>query len=149
MDKDHHKFMEEAELEAKKGLESGGIPIGAVLVKDDLIVGRGHNMRVQHDSPILHAEIECLKNAGRMQADEYKRCILYTTLSPCEMCSGAILLFNIPIVVIGENENFKGPEDYLESRGVDLINLNHDYCKKILGRFIEENRTLWDEDISC
>src|SRR5271166_4795027 len=114
------EFLQEAIDEAKRGLSEGGIPIGSVLVLDGKIIGRGHNQRKQQESPILHAEIDCLRDAGRKQPAEYRRCILYSTLSPCDMCSGAVLLYRIPIVVIGENRNFQGPEEYLRKRGVDL-----------------------------
>ncbi len=148
IENEHHHFMLNAQEEAMESLNNGGIPIGAVLVKDGEIIGKGHNKRIQLDSPILHAEMECLESAGRMKAEEYKKCTLYTTLSPCEMCSGAILLYNIPVVVIGENENFKGPEDYLKDNGVKLINLNLNSCKNILGNFIEMHPEVWNEDIS-
>lgn len=133
--------------EAKRGLEEGGIPIGSVLVIDNEIVGRGHNKRVQKGSAILHAEMDCLENAGRLKADDYQRAILYSTLSPCDMCSGAILLYKIPEVVIGENKTFKGPEDYLRSRGVELEILNDSECIQLMQRFIKENPDLWNEDI--
>ncbi|BDZ70649.1 tRNA-specific adenosine deaminase [Methanobacterium petrolearium] len=123
LEDEHHWFMSQAQKEAIKGLNGGGIPVGAVLVKNGEIVGKGHNQRVQMNSTILHAEMACLENAGRMKADDYKNCILYTTLSPCVMCSGAIILYNIPVVVIGENENFKGPEKHLQDNNIQLINL--------------------------
>ncbi|MCP4131740.1 MAG: nucleoside deaminase [bacterium] len=145
--KEHEKFMREAILEAKKGLEEGGIPIGAVLVIDKKIVGRGHNRRIQKDSSILHAEMDCLENAGRLKAIEYKKATIYSTLSPCDMCTGAILLYKIPTVVIGENETFKGPEEYSVSRGVELINLESGECKQIMKDFILEKPELWNEDI--
>ncbi len=116
-------FMRAAIDEARLGLSEGGIPIGSVLVLDGEIVGRGHNKRVQNGSPVLHAEMDCLANAGRLQAGDYQRSTIYTTLSPCDMCSGAILLYKIPRVVIGENRTFKGPEAYLISRGVQLAQL--------------------------
>jgi len=140
-------FMREAVKEARLGQKNGGIPIGSVLVKNNRVIGRGHNRRVQEDSVILHAEMSCLENAGKLKASNYKHCTLYSTLSPCDMCSGAILLYNIPRVVIGENENFRGPEEYLEKNGVDLVNLNLEECKTILGNFINENPVLWYEDI--
>lgn len=140
-------FMKEAVKEARLGQKNGGIPIGSVLVKNNRVIGRGHNRRVQEDSVILHAEMSCLENAGRFKAVNYKNCTLYSTLSPCDMCSGAILLYNIPRLVIGENENFRGPEEYLEKRGVDVVNLNLEECKTILGNFIHENPVLWYEDI--
>jgi creatinine deaminase len=143
----HQKFMEEALKEAQISLQQGGIPIGAILVKDDEIVGRGHNKRIQQDSSILHAEMDCLENAGRLRGADYKECTIYTTLSPCAMCSGAIILYQIPQVVIGENENFKGREQYLKDNGVELINLNLATSKEFLKNFIENNPELWNEDI--
>jgi len=133
--------------EAKKGLEEGGIPIGSVLVIDDKIVGRGHNRRVQKGSAILHAEMDCLENAGRLKVSDYRKAVLYSTLSPCDMCSGAVLLYKIPKVVIGENKTFQGPEDYLRSRGVMLQILNDSECIKLMEDFISKNPSLWDEDI--
>ncbi|GAB4309599.1 MAG: nucleoside deaminase [Methanobacteriaceae archaeon] len=147
MKKDVLYFMKEAIKESKLGQKNGGIPIGSILVKDGKIIGRGHNRRFQEDSVILHAEMTCIENAGRLKADNYRECTLYSTLSPCTMCSGAILLYKIPRVVIGENINFKGPEKYLKENGVDLVNLNLEECKKILGNFIHENPVLWYEDI--
>ncbi|CEA12412.1 nucleoside deaminase [Methanobacterium formicicum] len=143
----HQKFMEEAYKEAQISLQQGGIPIGAILVRDDEIIGRGHNKRIQHGSSILHAEMDCLENAGRLRGADYKKCTIYTTLSPCVMCSGAIILYQIPQIVIGENENFKGPEQYIKDNGVELINLNLPTCKEILKNFIENNPELWNEDI--
>ena len=139
--------MEEAYKEAQISLQQGGIPIGAILARDDEIIGRGHNKRIQHGSSILHAEMDCLENAGRLRGADYNKCTIYTTLSPCAMCSGAIILYQIPQVVIGENENFKGPEQYLKDEGVELINLNLPTCKEILKNFIENNPELWNEDI--
>src|SRR6266567_8856720 len=121
-------FLEAAIEEAKQGLAEGGIPIGSVLVIDDRIVGRGHNRRVQRGSAVLHAEMDCLENAGRLRADDYRRATLYSTLSPCDMCSGAALLYGIPRVVIGENRTFRGPEGYLRSRGVTLTIVNDAEC---------------------
>lgn len=144
---EHQKFMTEAQKEAQISLNNGGIPIGAILVKNGEIIGRGHNKRIQLDSSILHAEMDCLERAGRMKSADYRNCIMYTTLSPCAMCSGALVLYNIPMVVMGENENFKGPEQYLRDNGVELFNLNLDSCKKMLGTFIENNPELWNEDI--
>ncbi|OGV07167.1 MAG: tRNA-specific adenosine deaminase [Ignavibacteria bacterium RIFOXYB2_FULL_36_7] len=141
------KFMLSALEEAKKGLEEGGIPIGSVLVIDDKIVGRGHNRRVQKGSAILHAEMDCLENAGRLKASDYRKAVLYSTLSPCDMCSGTVLLYKIPKVVIGENKTFQGPEDYLRSRGVMLQILNDSECIKLMEDFISKNPSLWDEDI--
>jgi len=141
------RFLDAAIEEARKGLHSGGIPIGSVLVMDDRIVGRGHNRRVQNGSPVLHAEMDCLENAGRLTAAEYQRAVLYSTLSPCDMCSGAILLYKIPKVIIGENQTFQGPEDYLRSRGVRLEIADNAECIQLMREFIEQNPVLWDEDI--
>ena len=140
-------FMRAALDEAKKGLAEGGIPIGAVLALDGAIIGRGHNRRVQIGSPVLHAEMDCLENAGRLSAREYQRATLYTTLSPCDMCSGAILLYKIPRVVIGENRSFQGPEAYLESRGVALTRLDDDECYRLMQGFIRAQPDLWHEVI--
>jgi creatinine deaminase len=140
-------FLQEAINEARLGLSEGGIPIGSVLVLDGKIAGRGHNRRVQAHSAILHAEIDCLQNAGRRRADEYRRAILYSTLSPCDMCSGAILLYKIPIVIVAENRNFRGPEDYLRSRGVEVRVLDDADCVKLLGDFIRDRPQDWSEDI--
>ncbi len=133
--------------EARKGLAEGGIPIGSVLVIDGEIVGRGRNRRVQSGSPVLHAEMDCLENAGRLSAREYQRATIYTTLSPCDMYSGAILLYQIPKVVIGENRSFQGPEAYLQSRGVDLALLDSDECYRLMQDFIRAHPQLWNEDI--
>lgn len=147
----HHEnmdpFMEAALEEARKGLAEGGIPIGSVLVIDGRIVGQGHNRRVQEGSAILHAEMDCLENAGRLKPGDYRRAVLYSTLSPCEMCSGAILLYGIPKVVVGEHETFQGPEEYLVSKGVELIILDDEVCIRLMKDFITGNRTLWNEDI--
>jgi len=144
---DHDFFMREAIRQAQKGLRQGGIPIGAVLVKGSTIIGRGYNRRVQKKSVILHAEMDCLENAGRLSAQDYRACRLYTTLSPCDMCSGAVLLYKIPLVVIGENKTFKGPEAYLKKKGVRLINLERDDCKAMMQAFICKKSALWAEDI--
>ena len=141
------RFMQAAYREAKRGLEEGGVPIGSVLVIDDEIVGRGHNRRVQKGSAILHAEMDCLENTGRLRASDYQRATLYSTLSPCDMCSGAILLYKIPKVVIGENRTFQGPEEYLRSRGVELQVLNAQELVRPMKDFIEANPKLWNEDI--
>ncbi len=140
-------FLRAAIEEANKGLEEGGIPIGSVLVIDEEIVGRGHNRRVQNGSAILHAEMDCIENAGRLKASDYKKATLYSTLSPCDMCSGTALLYKIPKIVIGENETFKGPEDYLRSRGVELVILNNPECIKLMEDFIKSKPKLWNEDI--
>ena len=141
------KFLESAIDEAKKGLAEGGIPIGSVLVIDNKIVSRGHNRRVQKGIAILHAEMDCLENAGRLKASDYQRATLYSTLSPCDMCSGAILLYGIPKVVIGENRTFSGPESYLISLGVKVINTDNLECRQLMETFIKENPDLWNEDI--
>lgn len=140
-------FMLEAIREAEKGVEEGGIPIGSVLVHQGKIIGRGHNRRIQKGSAILHGEMDALENAGRLSASVYKECTLYTTLSPCPMCSGAIALYGIPHVVIGENRNFKGEEEMLAARGVTLDILDDHTCADMMERFIRENPKLWDEDI--
>lgn len=140
-------FMDAALEEAKLGLSEGGIPIGSVLVIDGKIVGRGHNRRVQKGSAILHAEMDCLENAGRLTAADYARSVLYSTLSPCDMCSGTALLYKIPKVVIGENQTFQGPEEYVRSRGVELVIANDERCVQLMRDFIEAHPTLWNEDI--
>ncbi|PIQ87097.1 MAG: tRNA-specific adenosine deaminase [Candidatus Omnitrophica bacterium CG11_big_fil_rev_8_21_14_0_20_45_26] len=144
---DHKQFMQAAIAEARMGLQEGGIPIGSVLVKGGQIIGRGHNRRVQKKSAVLHAEMDCLENAGRLSAKDYAVCTLYSTLSPCDMCTGTALLYKIPVMVIGENETFQGPEAYSKSRGVQLINLNLDECKQLMRNFIRQHPELWDEDI--
>ena len=141
------EFLEAAIDEAKLGMAEGGIPIGAVLVIDGTIVGRGHNRRVQQGSSVLHAEMDCLENAGRLSAADYRRATLYSTLSPCDMCSGAALLYGIPRIVIGENRTFRGPEDYLRSRGVELVVADNAECEALMRRFIADNPELWNEDI--
>ena len=141
------EFMRAAIEEARKGLAEGGIPIGSVLVIEGKIVGRGHNQRIQKGSPTLHAEMDCFENAGRLTAADYQKATLYSTLSPCDMCSGTTLLYKIPKVVIGENVTFKGPEDYLRSRGVELEILNDPECIDMMENFIREKPTLWNEDI--
>ncbi len=143
----HQEFMRVAIEEAKIGLKEGGIPIGSVLVIDGKIVGRGHNKRVQKGSAILHAEMDCLENAGRLSAKDYQRSILYSTLSPCDMCSGAALLYGIPKIVVGENRNFQGPEDYVRSRGVELIIMDDKGCISMMNDFIKNQPELWNEDI--
>jgi len=141
------EFMAAAIEEARKGLAEGGIPIGSVLVLDGKIVGRGHNRRVQKGSAILHAEMDCLENAGRLTARDYQRTVLYSTLSPCDMCSGTVLLYKIPKVVIGENKTFQGPEDYVRSRGVELVILDNEECIALMEAFIAARPELWNEDI--
>lgn len=141
------KFLKAAIEQAKQSIKNGGIPIGSVLVIDDKIVGRGHNQRVQKGSSILHAEMDCFENAGRIKASDYRRATLYSTLSPCDMCSGAVLLYGIPKVVIGENKTFQGPEEYLRSRGVELVITNNQECRELMDLFIDNNHELWNEDI--
>lgn len=140
-------FLKAAFEEAELGLKEGGIPIGSVLVIDNKIVGRGHNRRVQKGSAILHAEMDCLENAGRLKARDYQRAVLYSTLSPCDMCSGTALLYKIPRIVIGENKTFQGPENYMKARGVKLEVLNDPSCIAVMERFIREKPELWNEDI--
>ena len=141
------KFMHAALAEAQQGLAEGGIPIGSVLVIDGQIVGRGHNRRVQRGSAILHAEMDALENAGRLKASDYQRATLYSTLSPCDMCSGTALLYKIPKIVIGENVTFQGPEAYMRSRGVELLILNEPACIQLMNDFIATRPELWNEDI--
>ncbi len=141
------EFMRAAVEEARKGLAEGGIPIGSVLVIDGKIAGRGHNRRVQRSSATLHAEMDALENAGRLLARDYRRSILYSTLSPCDMCSGAALLYGIPKIVIGENLTFRGPEDYVRSRGIELVILNDPECTQMMRDFITSRPGLWNEDI--
>ena len=133
--------------EALQGQREGGIPIGSVLVIDGKVVGRGHNRRVQQGSAILHAEMDCLENAGRLTAADYQRATLYSTLSPCDMCSGASLLYQIPKIIVGEHQTFQGPEDYVRSRGVELVILDDPDCITLMRDFIAANPTLWNEDI--
>jgi creatinine deaminase len=141
------KFMEAAIAEAETSLAEGGIPIGSVLAFNGEIIGRGHNRREQYGSAILHGEMDALENAGRLPASVYSQSVLYTTLSPCSMCSGAILLYRIPHVVIGENKTFVGEEDLLRSRGVTLEVLDDQRCFELMRRFILKNPSLWNEDI--
>ena len=140
-------YMEAAIEQARIGDSEGGIPIGSVLVFDDEIVGRGHNRRVQRGSVILHAEMDCLENAGRLNASDYRRSVIYSTLSPCSMCSGAILLYRIPKVVVGENQTFQGPEEDVRKQGVDLEVIGSRECIELMQEFIQQNPNLWDEDI--
>ena len=141
------KFMSTAIEEARKGLSEGGIPIGSVLVIDDKIVGRGHNQRMQKGSAVLHAEMDCLENAGRLTAKDYRNSVLFSTLSPCDMCSGAVLLYGIPKVIVGENKTFQGPEQYVLNRGVVVTVLNDPECIEMMEKFIRDNPALWNEDI--
>lgn len=140
-------YLAAAVEEARKGESAGGIPIGSVLVIDGEIVARGHNQRIQKGSSVLHAEMDCLENAGRLAAREYRQATLYSTLSPCDMCSGAILLYGIPKVVVGENKTFRGPEDYLRERGVDVEVVNDEDCIRMMRDFVLTNPVLWNEDI--
>jgi cytosine deaminase len=140
-------FLKKAIDEAKKGLQEGGIPIGSVLVHDGQVIGKGHNKRIQQSSVVLHGEMDALENAGRQSAGVYRNSVLYTTLSPCPMCSGAILLYGIPKVIIGENQTFKGSEKLLEQNGVEVIVVNDSECIEMMENFIKENPTLWNEDI--
>lgn len=146
MEKD--EFLKEAEQEALLGLREGGIPIGGVLVHNGNIVARGHNRRIQKGNPILHGEIDTLSNAGRHPASFYRECTLYTTLSPCIMCSGAIALYKIPRVVIGENVNYPGEIEFLRSRGIDVTVVNDPDLIRMMSQYIRENPSVWNEDIS-
>lgn len=139
------RYMKEAIIEAQRGLQEGGIPIGSVLIKDDTIISRGHNRRVQENDPLAHAEMNCLKNAGRIK--NYQGTVLYSTLMPCYMCAGTVIQFKIKKVVVGESENFAGAEDLLKQFGVEVINLNLDECKQMMREFILKNPKLWNEDI--
>ena len=141
------EFMREAIFEAEKGLAEGGVPIGSVIVYDGKIIGRGHNRRVQKGSVVLHGEMDAFENAGRKNASVYKKCTLYTTLSPCAMCSGAIILYGIPRIVIGENKTFLGEEKYLQSKGVEVKVLEDETCVEMMKNFIKEYPELWNEDI--
>ena len=141
------KYLAAAIAEARKGQAAGGIPIGSVLVIDGRIVGRGHNQRIQKNSSVLHAEMDCLENAGRLTASDYRNAVIYSTLSPCDMCSGAILLYGIPKVVVGENRTFQGPAEYLRSRGVQVDILNDEACAHMMCDFIASDPVLWLQDI--
>lgn len=141
------KFFQEAVKEAELGIAEGGIPIGSVLVHKGKVIGRGHNRRVQNGSVILHGEMDALENAGRQPASVYRESVLYTTLSPCPMCSGTIMLYGIPTVVIGENKTFMGDEDLLRQRGVEVIVVDDERCKELMDKFIAEKPELWNEDI--
>ena len=141
------QFFEEAVNQAKIGLQEGGIPIGSVIVHDNKILGKGHNKRIQEESVVLHGEMDALENAGRQKAAVYKESILYTTLSPCPMCSGTIILYGIPKVVVGENRTFLGEEDLLRSKGIEVIVLNDAECIDMMTKFINDKPQLWNEDI--
>lgn len=141
------EFMAAAIAEAEQGLAEGGIPIGSVIVYQNKIIGRGHNKRIQHGSTVLHGEMDALENAGRQPAKVYQQSTLYTTLSPCPMCSGAILLYGIPKVVIGENTTFMGDEAHLKDKGVELVVVDSQKCIELMTNFIDNNPELWNEDI--
>ena len=141
-------FMELAIEEAEKSLKEGGIPIGAVLVKDGEVISRGHNRLIQNDSVILHAEMDAIENAGRLNYEDYIECTLYTTLSPCPMCSGAVILYNIPRVVIGENTTLMGAESLLKCNDVEVIVLNDIRCRDLFLRFAANNSELWDDELA-
>ncbi len=143
----HKKFLQAAIDQAQKSYNQGGIPIGSVIVHNGKILGAGYNKRVQDGSVVLHGEMDALENAGRQKALIYKECTLYTTLSPCSMCSGTILLYGIPKVVIGENTTFMGEEEYLESKGVEVIQMDNQECVELMEKFISEMPDLWNEDI--
>lgn len=139
------QFLDAAYAEAQKGLAAGGIPIGSVLVRDGEIIGRGHNQRVQKDDPILHGEMDCMRNAGRQKS--YKDTVIYTTLSPCMMCTGTIIQFGVPRVVVGESRTFKGFQDVLSMAGIDVVDMEDERCIKMMTDFIEAKPELWNEDI--
>jgi cytosine deaminase len=141
------QFLQAAIEEARKGLDEGGIPIGSILVIDGRIIGRGHNRRVQKGSAILHAEMDAVENAGRLKAGDYRRAVLYSTLSPCDMCSGMALLYRIPRIVVGENRTFQGPEDYVRSKGVTVEVIDDPECVRLMEEFIRAQPSLWNEDI--
>jgi creatinine deaminase len=151
MQKIHIDYMNEAIIEAKIGLDEGGIPIGSVIVYKDKIIGRGHNQRVQNSNPLMHGEMDAFQNAGRLDTLVYKECTIYSTLSPCIMCSGTIVHYKIPLLVIGENETVKDTtfcEDFLIENKTKIINLDLNECKSMMNSFIENNEKLWFEDIS-
>lgn len=143
----HDSFLQAAIEEARRGANAGGIPIGSVLVVDGEILGRGHNRRVQQGSVVFHAEMDALEDAGRLPPATYRRATLYSTLSPCDMCSGAALLYGIPRLVVGENRTFQGPEDHLRGRGVEIIVVDDPECVALMRRFVATNPDLWHEDI--
>ncbi len=141
------EFMRAAIDEARKGAAEGGVPIGSVLVKDGVIVGRGHNKRVQDGDPITHAEIDCLRNAGRIGS--FSNTVIYSTLMPCYLCSGAVVQFRIPKVIVGESETFAGGREFMESHGAEVIDLDLDECKQLMDDFIQRHPEIWNEDIGC
>ena len=144
----HQKFMDEAIRQAEISIAEGGVPIGAVIVKDDEIISRGHNRLVQNDSVILHAEMDAIENAKGLDYEDYKKCTLYTTLSPCPMCSGAVLLYNIPKVVIGDNTTLMGAEKLLKDNGIDVIVLNDSRCRELFENFVRENPGVWEKELA-
>jgi cytosine deaminase len=144
---DHNYFMQAAIDQAKLGLKEGGIPIGSVIVHNNKIIGAGHNKRVQNGSTVLHGEMDAFENGGRFPAKIYRESTIYTTLSPCSMCTGAILLYGIPKVVIGENKTYLGEEELLKQRGVDVVTLHDEECYSLMQQFIQDNPELWNEDI--
>ena len=144
----HQKFMSEAIKEAEKSLSEGGIPIGAVIVKDNEIISRGHNRIIQNNSVILHGEMDAIENAKGLSYEDYRRCTLYTTLSPCPMCSGAVILYNIPRVVIGDNTTLMGAEDLLKGNDVEVIVLNDERCKQLFEQFVNENPGVWEKELA-
>ena len=151
MSDNHIHFMNEAIMEARISLDEGGIPIGSVIVYRDQIIGRGHNQRVQNSNPLMHGEMDAFQNAGRLDTSVYKECTIYSTLSPCIMCSGTIVHYKIPLLVIGENETVKDTticEDFLAENNIKIINLDLNECKSMMSSFIERNEKLWFEDIS-
>ncbi len=141
------EFMRAAIDEARQGAAEGGVPIGSVLVKDGVIVGRGHNKRVQDGDPITHAEIDCLRNAGRIGS--FAGTVIYSTLMPCYLCSGAVVQFRIPKVIVGESETFAGGREFMESHGAEVIDLDLDECKQLMADFIQRHPEIWNEDIGC
>ena len=140
-------FMGEAIIEAQKSLDEGGLPIGAVIVKDGEIISRGHNRLIQKSSVVLHAEMDAIENAGRLNYEDYTKCTIYTTLSPCPMCSGAIILYNIPKVVIGENTTLMGAENFLQDNDVEVVVLNNLKCKDLFLKFVEDNPGVWEDEL--
>ena len=144
----HLRFMDEAIKEAEISLSEGGVPIGAVIVKDNEIISRGHNRLIQNNSVILHAEMDAIENAKGLNFEDYRKCTLYTTLSPCPMCSGAVLLYNIPKVVIGDNRTLMGAEKLLNDNDVEVIVLNDDRCRELFERFVKENPGVWEKELA-
>eukprot|EP01006_Ploeotia_vitrea_P044799 TRINITY_DN66866_c6_g2_i1.p1 TRINITY_DN66866_c6_g2~~TRINITY_DN66866_c6_g2_i1.p1 ORF type:complete len:172 (+),score=20.56 TRINITY_DN66866_c6_g2_i1:36-518(+) len=145
---EQQQFLQVAIDEAKKGLSEGGIPIGSALVMDGKVVAKGHNKRVQEKDPILHGEMDCLKNAGRLKSSEYRRCTLYSTLSPCWMCTGTSIMMKIPRVIVAEDVNFQGPADVMRQNGIEVVVVENQECIDMMKKWIDENPELWNEDIS-